>query len=120
MRELLIHKVEGNGPEARVYAVPGKEGHAYSITWQNGDDSTTRRYCEIEFQNGPVREVGLNGIQSEHLLSVLIDRLRFFQSGAYSCRENAIALTKLEEALYWLQSRTRSRVARGVEGTNEQ
>lgn len=29
------------------------------------------------------------------------------------------ALTHLEDAMHWLQHRTRERVARGVEGTNQ-
>lgn len=55
----------------------------------------------------------------EALLAVVIDRLRGFQSGPYGCRENAVALTKIEEATMWLQKRTRDRMARGVEGTNK-
>jgi hypothetical protein len=72
----------------------------------------------IKFQRGPIKEVGVNGVSNEALLAILIDRMRGFQSGPFACRENACALTKLEEALHWLHSRTRSRVARGVEGTN--
>jgi hypothetical protein len=41
-----------------------------------------------------------------------------FQSGEYACRENAIALTHIQDAMMWLQKRTRDRMARGVEGTN--
>jgi hypothetical protein len=52
------------------------------------------------------------------LLAIVVDRMRDFQRGAYACRENAIALTKLEEAQHWLHARTRGRVARGVEGTH--
>lgn len=51
-------------------------------------------------------------------MAVQIDRLRSFQKGQYACRENAIALTHMEEALMWLQKRTRDRLARGVEGTS--
>jgi hypothetical protein len=40
--------------------------------------------------------------------------------GTYACKENACALTHLEEALMWLQKRTRDRMARGVEGTMKQ
>ena len=50
---------------------------------------------------------------------MLIDRLRGFQAGPFGCRENALALTKLEEAMHWLHHRTRGRMARGVEGTHE-
>lgn len=72
----------------------------------------------IAFQNGPIQEAGINGISQEALLAVVIDRLRSFQGGQYSCRENAIALTHCEDALMWLQKRTRDRLARGVEGTS--
>lgn len=34
------------------------------------------------------------------------------------CRENSIAVTKLDEALMWLKKRKEDRTARGVEGTN--
>jgi len=45
--------------------------------------------------------------------------LRSFQAGPYACRENALALTKIEEAMHWLNHRTAERQARGVEGTSE-
>jgi hypothetical protein len=73
---------------------------------------------EIQFQEGNPAEVGTNGVTHEALLAILIDRLKGFQGGKYACRENAIALTKLQEALMWLKSRTEARVARGVEGTH--
>jgi len=70
----------------------------------------------ISFQNGPINERGVNGVTQEALLAVVIDRLRAFQAGPFSCRENALALTKLEEAQHWLLHRTRERMLRGVEG----
>jgi hypothetical protein len=73
--------------------------------------------CFIGFQNGPIKEFGVNGITQEALLAIVIDRLRSFQTGPFSCRENAIALTHIEEALMWLQRRTVARIKRGVEGT---
>lgn len=72
----------------------------------------------IEFQDGPIQEVGTNGLTHEALLAIVIDRLRSFQAGPYACRENALALTKLEEAQHWLHHRTRARFSRGVEGTH--
>ena len=39
--------------------------------------------------------------------------------GDFACRENALALTKVEEALHWLNHRTADRQRRGVEGKNE-
>jgi len=75
-------------------------------------------FCEVRFQNGPIKEFGVNGIHNEDLIAIVIDRMRGFQSGAYACRDNALALTKLEEALMWLRNRTSGRELRGVEGTN--
>ena len=49
------------------------------------------------------------------MLTVLIDRLNFLNS-KFLCRENSIAITKLEESLMWLNQRTTDRVKRGVEG----
>lgn len=76
-------------------------------------------FGRIHFQEGPVKEHGVNGCHQEDLLAILIHRLRCFQDGPYACRENALALTKLEEAMHWLQARTQRRERRGVEGTNE-
>ena len=81
--------------------------------------ATATQFCQISFQNGPIKEFGVNGITQEALIAVCIDRLRSFQNGDFRCRENAIALTYLEEVLLWLQKRTRDRLARGVEGTNQ-
>lgn len=71
------------------------------------------------FQNGPIAEKGVNGITQEVLLAIIADRLRSFQVGPFACRENALALTKIEEAMHWLQQRTLARMRRGVEGTNK-
>lgn len=56
----------------------------------------------ISFQNGPIAESGVNGLTQEVLIAICCDRLRGFQSGQFACRENALALTKLEEAQHWL------------------
>jgi len=34
-------------------------------------------------------------------------------------RETSLAITKLEEAMMWLNKRTENRIAREVEGTNQ-
>jgi hypothetical protein len=78
-----------------------------------------RAECSVCFQEGPIALAGVNGISNEALLAIVEDRLAGFQSGEYACRENALALTKIQEAMMWLQKRTRDRAARGVEGTME-
>ena len=74
--------------------------------------------ADVIFQNGPIPENGVNGLTQEALIAICIDRLEGFQSGAFACRENALALTKLQEAQMWLLKRTRDRMARNVEGTH--
>lgn len=135
MRKLTDHIVEGDSANHQiaieVLDEPGAGGacHLYDLrgfdTASNLSDPFKRRYgtsadhSTVLFQNGPIREVGVNGVTHEALLAILIDRMRSFLAGPYSCRDNAIALTHLEEALMWLQRRTRERIKRGVEGTHQ-
>lgn len=73
----------------------------------------------IEFQSGLPSEVGVNGFTNEQLIAIICDRLRTWNAGPFSCRENSVAMTHLETALMWLNKRTIERQARGVEGTYE-
>jgi hypothetical protein len=67
----------------------------------------------------------IDGVTNEEVLRVLIHRLHYLNEawgnppGKFRCRENSLAITKLEEALMWLEKRTADRVARGVEGKME-
>lgn len=120
MRELTSHKVNGlnEALTIEVYDEPGQGNacHQYAISF---DEPRGRQLHAINFQNGPIGEYGVNGISAEALLAIVEDRLVGFQSGQFACRENAVALTKLQECMMWLQKRTRDRMARGVEGTNQ-
>lgn len=117
MRTIEDHKCNPANDKLTIRALdepgPGGANHAYEIA-----DEQTRGgvYLGIQFQKGAIAESGINGVTQEVLLAVVIDRLRSFQAGPFPCRENAIALTKCEEALHWLHARTRARMARGVEG----
>ena len=59
-----------------------------------------------------------NGTTLEEMLRVCIERLTMLNEG-FGCRENRIAITKMQEALLWLNERTRDRKERGVEGKHE-
>lgn len=126
MREITTHKVNGCNEGLKVAALdePGSGGanHHYRMEFNDpkwGPDPTSmRQVVELYFQNGPIAEVGTNGVTHEALLAIIIDRLQAFQAGKFACRENALALTKLEEAMHWLKHRTEKRLARGVEGTH--
>lgn len=72
----------------------------------------------VNFQEGPIKENGVNGVNNEDLIAMVISRLEHFQDSDFRCRENAVAITKLQESLMWLRKRTMDREARGVEGTH--
>ncbi len=117
IRTLTDHKLTGLN-DALVIDVldePGQGGacHRYLIH-TNGPGAV----CSISFQEGPIQEHGVNGVSQEALLAVLLDRLRGFQAGPYASNDNAMAALCMERALFWLQKRTRERMARGVEGTS--
>lgn len=121
MRTINGHKVNPANDllEIKVTDEPGAGGanHAYEISGFNGSGIPSGSgYVTINFQKGPINENGVNGVTQEALLAIVIDRLRAFQAGPFACRENALALTKIEEAQHWLLHRTRERMARGVEG----
>ncbi len=144
MRTITDHKLNGLNESIEISALdtpgPGGANHCYGIELIGGVKNTGHHKLQLDFQNGPIKEVGSNGFTNEALIAVVIDRLRGFQHkrivqagsdtptvklgfdfnsrGQYACRENAVALTHLEDALMWLQKRTRDRLARGVEGTN--
>lgn len=114
MQEVFTHQVNEANRALRIVATdelgPGGAHHAYEITGGAAVPTFLR------FQNGAIKEAGVNGITHEALIAVIIDRLEAFQAGPYRCRENALAITKLEEAAQWLGHRTAMRERRGVEG----
>ena len=80
-------------------------------------DGSVAVWGRIKWQCGPIPEVGVNGLAIEDVIDICLDRLEGFQKGSFNCRENALAITKLQEAQQWLLFRTKKRVAQGVEGS---
>lgn len=69
-------------------------------------------------QNGPVKEHGVNGCQ----VDTIIEAAKLIIEGLnknFPCRENAMVITKLDEALMWSAKRKADREKRGVEGFNK-
>lgn len=118
MRTVEYHKINplNDVLDVVVRDDPGHGGasHVYSV--EHSNSANIDPMMTVNFQNGPIAEHGVNGVTQEILLAIVIDRLRSFQSGPFSSRENALALTKCEEALHWLQQRTIERMRRGAEG----
>ena len=81
-------------------------GTGISIKWQDGP-----------LGRGPDRKEP-NGAFVEGVLQAALGRLEYYQRSQFSCRENACAITKIEEALHWLESRTNKRERLGIEGTH--
>lgn len=108
----------GTSNYTKVHSVDDKAfnaNHRYIITEAH---NINKVYATIDFQKGPIKENGVNGCHNEDLIAIVIDRLQCLNQGDFACRENSIAITKLEEALMWLRKRTDDRVKRGVEGTS--
>lgn len=114
MRDITTHRVNPVNDKLtlKVIESPAGEPTTYQIGIPQIPDVT------LNFQHGPINEVGVNGVTNEVLLAIVRDRLEYFQKGPYSCRENALALTKVEEAAQWLHARTLRRMQAGTEGTS--
>ena len=121
-RKLIRIQTENNLNE--VYAVDepgaGNASHTYRVS-PTGCDEQGNMYPsqDISFQNGPRKDPNsIPGVLDTDLLEIVRDRLKGFQSGEFACRENACALTHIEEALMWMNKRVTDRAQRGVLGTN--
>lgn len=126
-RELTTHKVNGLNEALQIQVLddPGQGNacHRYLIVPPiPADQLPDTLVCyggyPINFQNGPTKEVGVNGISHEALLAIVRDRLEGFQSGPYACEANKCALECVILAMGALHSRTLERVQRGVEDTH--
>ena len=110
------HWVDANGAPAGGVS----SGLGFTVSWQNGP-----------LGRGADRR-DPNGAFVEDVIAAAVSRIRFYQygdtpddavsgppaKGKFWCEENAAALDHLRAALAALDSRTKSREARAVEGTH--
>lgn len=106
-----------------VYAVDekgnGGANHVYLISGVENEENKGTVHEYIRLQNGARKlEDSTHGIIDTDLLEIARHRLQCFQAGPFASRENAIALTHIEEALMWLNRRVEDRIERNVLGTN--
>lgn len=119
MREIKSHLTDPKNPRGVKLLVldePGSGGANHQYKIEVTSEGKPSWLVDIPFQNGGIQEVGTNGLTNEVLLAIVKDRLEGFQSGQFKTRENAIALTHIDDAMHWLHHRTRERESRGVEG----
>ena len=119
MREITSHIVEGDSANHQlkitVHDEPGAGGanHLYRISGLSTATNASDRlpacmdhqadHATVLFQNGPIKEVGVNGVTQEALLAIIIDRLESFQKGPFACDDNGFALINCKGALQTLQ-----------------
>lgn len=120
-RKIDVHEVSGAMSGIEVIADArnpenGNASHNYRCSWRGADG--TDGYAHVHFQDGPIKEHGINGITNEIFLAMVIDRLEGFQTSPFACEENALALDYAKQCLGMLQYRTKRRIERGVEGTH--
>jgi len=118
-----------NTYNATITTITGEAGPINATNLTDDDQnptggSVTALGVSIDWQHGPRgTEDGTlapaTGAFVEDLVLIARNRLEFFQDSKFRCRENALAITKLEEALHWMQHRRTDRAARGVEGKHE-
>jgi len=79
--------------------------------------TVTDRSVVFTGQTGPIGEVGVNGCQIDDMIKFARRVIECFNLRV-PCRENSLAITRLQEAEMWLEERTTQRSRRGVEGTS--
>ncbi len=99
------------------------------VTDESGNPTGGYTFLDVEgqgadalvvlWQDGVIEGEGQNGAFVEDVLEAARQRLLFFNGTKFRCRENSLAITKIEEALQWLDWRTRQRLVQGVENTYE-
>lgn len=102
---------------------PGNSSHHRYEFIQQGIDYTSGGQGDypvgfIQFQRGPFDDPSsTEGTLGAAVVAALIDHYQGFQGGPLADRNTALAITKLQEALFWLRNRADERAARGVLGS---
>lgn len=72
----------------------------------------------FKIQNGPIKEVGVNGCQVDTLIHAAMEILKGLND-QFPCKENEAAIDYLFDAITELENRKKDREQRGVEGTSQ-
>jgi hypothetical protein len=78
-----------------------------------------RNIISFTIQNGPIKEVGINGCQ----VDTIIEAAKLIITGLnnkFPCTENHLAIANLDAALFMLNKRKQDRINREVEGLNKE
>lgn len=117
--------------EDQGYYVVYKDGYCSWSPTKAFEDGYTKieagenEYLNIQLQDGPIKEKGVNGCQIDDVITYCRDKIiefnnRIAESGeSFACAENESAIQCLDGALLHLAERTAKRTAAGVEGTDK-
>ena len=91
------------------------EGHVYELSSLDGTIDQKLQFIRKEINEETKKfETVMDGTTDEEVISMLVNRMGVLQARV-PCRETALVITKLEEALMWIGHRKADRVKRGVE-----
>lgn len=94
-------------------------GHRYVVNnFEDKFGGQTIQFIQKEKSDDDKLVTISDGTTNEELMEVLIDRISYLND-KFPCKENAMAITKLQEGLMWLEKRTNDRIKRGVEGQHK-
>lgn len=110
-----MHSTSNND---NLATMPSEKNVYALLSFKRNTETDTQEFQPITFYKMNVDGSYENGTTLEEMIRVCIERLSELNK-SFSCRENAVAITKLEEAKMWLELRTANRLARGVEGTHQ-
>jgi hypothetical protein len=103
------HTIYRNGDQG-----PGGGYHDYTVMDAEGSAVIALVRFQKGSRNDPKSQAG---VLDADLLEIVRDRLTAFNKGEFATRENACAITHIEEALMWMAKRADDRAERGVLGT---
>lgn len=100
---LLGSKIDVNVDDPRVMGANTR----YVATAPTADGEVISILTDVQFQDGPVADIGVKGISPQVLLAITQDHLAGLNSGEMGCHELRVALNHIHEALNALDARTR-------------
>jgi len=115
-----MNKIKESNPEmfrpdgSMIYHLFDEQIRPFNFIYVRHDVNS----ISFNIQNGPIKEKGLNGCQVDTMIEaakIMIEGL----NKNFPCRENSMAITKLDEALMWLLKRKADRTSRDVEGLSK-
>lgn len=100
-------------PDGVMWEEEALHQHAAKCIEENSQD--WQDFCSLYGND----YTGVNGCQVDTVIEAAKLILEHLNS-KFPCREYAIAFTKLDEALMWLNERTKKRINRGVDATSKE